>query len=184
LFSENINPTYFDPNIIFSESIEHFSQYDELDDMDKVEYLYIKTYLPDDILTKVDRASMATSLEVRAPFLDKEMADFAGTVPNEYKLKGFRTKHIMKEALKGILPDEIIDKKKHGFAVPVGSWFRTGLKPRLLETFDRSMVEKDGIFNYTYVDKLLNDHFSGKIDNGRKIWALFIAQMWYNKFIK
>jgi asparagine synthase (glutamine-hydrolysing) len=127
---------------------------------------------------------MATSLEVRAPFLDKEMSDLAGTIPNGLKLKGLRTKHIMKEALKTILPDEIINKKKHGFAVPVGSWFRGGLKDRLLDVFEKSKIENDGILNYAYVNKLLKDHFSGKIDNGRKIWALFIFQVWYNKWIK
>jgi asparagine synthase (glutamine-hydrolysing) len=184
LFRDSQDQALFDPRNIYSESIAHFDNFKDISDLDKVEYLYIKTYLPDDILTKVDRASMATSLEVRAPFLDKEMGDFAGTVPNELKLKGLRTKHIMKEALKGLLPDEIINKKKHGFAVPVGSWFKTGLKDSLLETFEKSTVEKDGLFNYQFIDGLLKDHFSGKMDNGRKIWALFIAQMWYNKWIK
>jgi len=184
LFSDTTDPSLFEPRVIFSESLEHFDRYREIPEIDKVEYLYIKTYLPDDILTKVDRASMATSLEVRAPFLDKEVADFAGTIPNDLKLKGFRTKHIMKEALRSILPEEIINKKKHGFAVPVGSWFRTGLKGRLLETFERRAVERDGLFSYPYVEKLLNDHFKGRIDNGRKIWALFIFQMWYDKWIR
>jgi len=184
LFKDTRDTSLFDPRVIFSESIEHFDRYKDMPDMDKVEYLYIKTYLPDDILTKVDRASMATSLEVRAPFLDKELADFAGTIPNDLKLKGFRTKHIMKEALKSVLPEQIINRGKHGFAVPVGSWFRAGLKGRLQETFQKTAVERDGLFNYSYVDRLLSDHFTGRIDNGRKIWSLFICQMWYNKWVK
>lgn len=184
LFADNADNGLFDPATIYSESKGYFDRYPDLSLMDRIEYLYIKTYLTDDILTKVDRASMATSLEVRAPFLDKEVADFAGTIPNRLKLRGLTTKYILKEAFEGILPRHIIHKQKHGFAVPVGSWFRKELKGLIVKTFNESEIKKDGIFNYSYIDKLLSDHFAERIDNGRKIWALFVFQMWYNKWIK
>ncbi|MBN1526883.1 MAG: asparagine synthase (glutamine-hydrolyzing) [Candidatus Omnitrophica bacterium] len=184
LFADTSDETLFDPHAIYSESEAYFDTYPLLSTMDKVEYLYIKTYLPDDILTKVDRASMATSLEVRAPFLDKEIADFAGTVPNRLKLKGLTTKYILKKALEGILPRRIVHKTKHGFAVPVGDWFKSELKGLLLDTFNKTAVTRDGIFNYPAIERLLNGHFTGKTDSGRKIWALFVCQMWYNKWVK
>ena len=183
LLCDNSASVYFNPSNIYGESEGYFDHYADIPHMDKVEYLYIKTYLPDDILTKVDRASMATSLEVRAPFLDKDVADFAAAVPNRFKLKGFTTKYILKEALRGVLPNETLFKPKHGFAVPVGSWFRNELKGLLLDTFDKATVKRDGIFNSGYLETLLNDHFTGRMDNGRKIWALFVYQMWYNKWM-
>lgn len=184
MFADKSDKRMFDPNSIYNESIDYFNTYSGLCGIDRIEYLYIKTYLTDDILTKVDRASMAASLEVRAPFLDTEIADFSGTIPNNLKLRGFTTKYILKEALSGILPKETIYKKKHGFAVPIGNWFRGGLRPILNDVFSKEAVLDDGIFDYGYVSRLLDDHLSAKRDNGRKIWALFVFQMWYNKWIK
>ncbi|MDP2913215.1 MAG: asparagine synthase (glutamine-hydrolyzing) [Candidatus Omnitrophota bacterium] len=184
LFRDASDEALFDPHNIYDESSAYFNRYPGISNMDKVEYLYIKTYLPDDILTKVDRASMAVSLEVRAPFLDKEIADFAAAIPNSLKMRGFRTKHILKEALRGIVPNATIDKPKHGFAAPVGAWFRKELKELLLDTFRKDVIEKDGLFNYEYIDSLFKDHFSGRAEYGRNIWSLFIYQMWYNKWIR
>lgn len=184
LFRDTSDEANFDPHNIYDESSAYFNRYPDISNMDKVEYLYIKTYLPDDILTKVDRASMAVSLEVRAPFLDKDVSDFAATIPNSLKMKGLRTKHILKEALRGIVPDATINKPKHGFAVPVGAWFKGELKSLLLQTFRKEEIEADGIFSYRYIDSLFADHFSGRADYGRNIWSLFIFQMWYNKWIK
>jgi asparagine synthase (glutamine-hydrolysing) len=183
LFLDNELEEYFDPTNIYDESDAYFNAYPELPHIDKVEYIYIKTYLTDDILAKVDRASMATGLEVRAPFLDKDVAEFTGSMPNNFKLNGHRTKFILKEAMKGILPGEILRKRKHGFAVPVGSWFRSELKGLLLETFEKKKIEKEKIFRYSYIESLLKEHFSGKKDNSRLIWALFVFETWYNKWV-
>lgn len=184
LFVDSKDQSLFSPENIYSESISHFNACANLPVLDRVEYLYIKTYMTDDILAKVDRASMAVSLEVRAPFLDKSMADFSGSLPNAFKLKYFTTKYLIKEAFKGILPRAILRKPKHGFAVPVGGWFRKELRPLFEKMFAREAIADDGMLNYEYVKKLFDDHCAGRIDNGRKLWALFIFQMWYNKWIK
>jgi asparagine synthase (glutamine-hydrolysing) len=174
----------FDQNFIFKDSIDIYEHWKDLPVMDKTEYMYIKIYLPDDILVKVDRASMLASLEVRAPFLDKDLAAFSAALPNSFKFDGRHGKIIVKKALAGILPEKILKKKKHGFSVPVGHWFKTALKDRLLETFKRQAVEEDGIFNYEYLQKIINDHLTGRTDNGRRLWALFVFQIWYNRIIK
>lgn len=184
LFKDKTDDSLFAAEQVFDEAIGHYERHRLLPEMDKVEYLYIKEYLPDDILTKIDRASMAASLEVRAPFLDKDMAAFSACLPNSFKFKGRRTKSIVKESLAGILPDKILRKKKHGFSVPVGHWFRTSLKERLLETFAPAKVEADGIFDRAYLQKVIDDHLAGRTDNGRRLWALFIFQVWYDKWIK
>ena len=183
LFLDKADRTLFDPMNIYSESSAYFDKYKDISDMDRVEYLYIKTYLTDDILAKVDRASMAASLEVRAPFLDNDFAKFSGSIPNDLKLKGLQTKFILKEAMKEILPREIVYKPKHGFAVPISSWFRSELKGLLFETFEKKKIEGEGIFRHSFIENLLKEHISGKRDHGRAIWSLFVFEMWYNKWI-
>jgi asparagine synthase (glutamine-hydrolysing) len=184
LFLDRASDDIFDPMVLYDESIAYFKKFANISDLDKAEYIYIKTYLTDDILTKVDRASMATSLEVRAPFLDKEMAGLSGMLSNKLKLNRFTQKYIIKESMKGILPDDILRKPKHGFAVPLGRWFRGELKEKLLEIFDPEKIKKEGVFDPDYIKTVFDHHFAGKTDNGRKIWSLFIYEMWYDNWIK
>lgn len=154
------------------------------DPLAKAAYIYIKTYMTDDILTKVDRASMANSLEVRAPFLDTEFAEFAAKIPSGFKLNNFKTKWILKDALKGRLPGDILSKPKQGFAVPVARWLKEDLKPLLFEAFDKSKIEKEGIFDYSYINRLMKEFISDKNDTRKEIWALFMFEMWYDRWMK
>jgi asparagine synthase (glutamine-hydrolysing) len=109
------------------------------------------TYLPGDLLVKTDRMTMANSLEARCPFLDQEFLEFSCAIPTKLKLKGMTTKYILKRALQGIVPQQIIDRKKHGFGVPVGRWFRTSLNGYLHETLLSDVALARGYFDETHV---------------------------------
>lgn len=152
------------------------------DSIDEIIFLYSRFYLSDDILTKVDRASMATSLEVRSPYLDVEFAEFANNLPSRMKLKGLTRKYILKKSLKKILPKEILYRVKKGFGIPLTKWFKKELKPALLDVFSPSRINRDGLFNSVAIQTLLNDHFSGKKDNRKQIWTLFMFEMWKERF--
>ncbi len=152
--------------------------------LDRAMYLYIKTYMTDDILAKVDRASMACSLEVRAPFLDTGFAEYAASIPDSFKLKGLGTKWILKEILKGKLPEETLSKSKQGFAVPVGKWLREDLKDLLFQALDEKKIRREGIFDYSYIKELLKRYLDNKSDLRKEIWSLFVFEMWYDRWMK
>jgi asparagine synthase (glutamine-hydrolysing) len=152
-------------------------------ELEGIIYLYCKLYLQDDILVKVDRASMANSLEVRAPFLDREMIEFVGTIPNNLKLKGFTTKYIMKKALERKLPREIVYRRKKGFGIPIAEWFRGDLKTSLMEQFGPHKVKQAGLFNYEHVTSLMQQHFRRKRDHRKQLWTLFIFSLWYDNYM-
>jgi asparagine synthase (glutamine-hydrolysing) len=150
--------------------------------MEKLVYLYCKFYLQDCILTKVDRASMACSLEARAPFLDYTFVEFVGSIPFDLKLKGLKTKYILKKAMQKKLPPEIVGRRKKGFGIPVAKWFRNGLRSLLLDTLSESRIRQQGIFNPTEVTRLVDEHLRGSKDNRKQLWTLFIFQLWYEHY--
>ena len=160
-----------------------FQKVENLSPMDRAIYIYVKTYMTDDILAKVDRASMANSLEVRAPFLDTEFAEFAASIPPQFKLKAFKTKWILKKMLKNKLPGETLKKGKRGFAVPVAKWLKADLRHLLLEAFDKKKIEREGIFNYSYIKGLVRGFLENESDTRKEIWALFMFEMWYDKWM-
>jgi asparagine synthase (glutamine-hydrolysing) len=127
---------------------------------------------------------MFASLEVRAPFLDYRLVEFVNSLPYHLKLKGWTTKYILKQVMKGKLPDNIINRPKKGFGIPVAKWIRKELKGLALELLEESKIKKQGIFNYPYIKQLLNEHFSGHRDNRKLIWTLMIFQMWQEKWMK
>ena len=122
--------------------------------LDKTLYADVMMYLPDDLLVKVDVASMSNSLEARSPFLDHEFMEFAARIPAELKLKGRTTKYILKEALKGILPDEILFREKMGFGVPIDRWFRNELKEMAYDTLLSDRAIQRGYFKKEAVKKI------------------------------
>lgn len=138
----------------------------------KITNYYYQTYLLDDILYKVDRASMFNSLEVRAPFLDLQLVEFLNSLPIGFKQKGFQGKHILKDMMKGKLPDNIIFRSKKGFGIPLSDWIRKDLKVLIRDT----ILEKDSLFNHPYIEKLLNEHLSGKQNHRKLIWNLFVLK--------
>jgi len=144
------------------------------DPLRMVQYLDFKTYLPGDILTKVDRASMAHSLEVRVPFLDHTFVSWVAGVPTESKLRGSSTKHVLKEALKPVLPHEVLFRSKMGFAVPIDLWFRGSLKDRIAEIVRGDRLKQSGLFRPESLDRLVHEHQSEKRDWSPALWALLM----------
>src|SRR6266850_1393963 len=147
-----------------------------------LQYSDIKSYLPNDILTKVDRMSMAHSIEARVPLLDHKFVEFAATIPPELKLKGKTTKYIFKKAMEGILPNDILDRPKRGFAIPLGRWFRGQLGSFMRDLLlSRRSIER-GIFKKTYLEQLIEMN-----DRGRaldlQLWTLITFELWCRRFI-
>ena len=150
---------------------------------DKVIYLYVKHYLQDDILVKVDRASMATSLEVRAPFLDVNVVEFLCSLPARYKLRGFSRKYLLRRLMRDRLPPGIADRPKKGFGIPLAKWFRSELRELLLEMLNPQRLEREGIFNAAFVQRLVEDHLSGRRDNRKELWTLTMFQLWKERWL-
>jgi asparagine synthase (glutamine-hydrolysing) len=142
----------------------------------------LKSYLPLDILTKVDRMSMAHSLEARVPLLDHVLVEFAATIPPEYRLRNGESKSIFKRAMRGILPDEIIDKPKQGFAVPLGAWFRGRLSGFVRDLLLSPTCRDRGVFDCRYIEQLLVMHEGGR-DLGLQLWTLISFELWCRTFL-
>jgi asparagine synthase (glutamine-hydrolysing) len=147
--------------------------------MERLIYLYCKFYLQDCILTKVDRASMACSLEARAPFLDYTFVEFANSIPFGLKLRGLNTKYILKKAMQNKLPPDILRRRKKGFGIPVAKWFRNELRGLLLDSLSESRIRRQGIFNPAEITRLVNGHLRGSQDNRKQLWTLFIFELWF-----
>lgn len=147
-------------------------------DLERCLYLCAKHYLQDGVLVKVDRASMANSLEVRAPFLDRDLVEFAARCPLEYKMTLLQTKLILRDAARAILPGEILWGKKRGFAPPIGKWLSGGLKDFTRDTLNSERIRREGFFEGKYVQRLLDDHLAGRKNNSRLLWTLLVFQLW------
>lgn len=144
-------------------------------------YLDARHYLADDVLVKVDRASMAVSLEVRAPLLDKVLVEFVCRLPYRMKLKGSCGKYLLKQALRGILPDEIITRRKQGFALPLSRWFRKELKPLTERYLNPARLAAENFFDPEAVSRLCAEHADGKADHRKSLWTLLSFQIWKEK---
>jgi asparagine synthase (glutamine-hydrolysing) len=142
-------------------------------------YLDMKMYLEGDILTKVDRASMACSLEVRVPLLNNAFVDFATTVPHDLKLRGLTTKYIFRQALRGVLPTNILTRPKKGFNMPVAHWLAGPLRGLLHDTLDARRIRDEGIFNSSAVTQLLADHDTRRADRRKELWTLLMFELWH-----
>ena len=139
-----------------------------------IQYLDYKTYLPGDILTKVDRASMAHSLEVRTPFLDYEFVEWAARLPSGVKLTGGEGKHILKQALRPLLPHEVLFRSKMGFAVPLDVWFRGSLRQHITDVVAGPRLADSGIFDPEFLNRIVQDHQSGRRDFSAPLWSLLM----------
>lgn len=137
------------------------------------------------MLAKVDRTSMMTSLECRAPFLNKELWKFTNTLPEDYLMKGWNKKHILKEAFRDQFPDEFLEKSKSGFGSPTGDWLRQSLRKELESYIEPELLKSQGIFNVNYTTKLVQDHLNSKKDSTFRVWSYYCFQKWYKyNFLK
>jgi asparagine synthase (glutamine-hydrolysing) len=141
------------------------------------------TYLPNDLLVKVDIASMAVSLEARSPFLDHHVIEFAATLPEKFKLRGLTTKYLLKRVLKKLVPVENLNRPKMGFGVPIGHWFRDRMKKFLGETLLSEKALKRGFFKPEEVKRMFDLHTSGTRDYAHQLWTLLMLELWFNRFI-
>ncbi len=146
------------------------------DHLSRLQYLDIKTYLVDDILVKVDRASMANSLEVRSPLLDHRLMELIARIPSNLKLKGKTGKYIFKKALEPVLPKSVLNRPKQGFAIPLAHWFRNDLK----EATAAVLLQDDpmGVINQKTVADLWAKHQSGMRDHSTPLWTLLMFRLW------
>ena len=146
------------------------------DPLAQVLYTDIKTWLPGDILTKVDRASMANSLEVRAPFLDHQFVEWAATLPAGLKLHRGTSKYILKRALDPLLPREILYRPKQGFSMPISHWFRGPLRARLRSAIESPMLQDTGYFMRGELERLVDDHEQGRQDHSAILWLVLVFE--------
>jgi asparagine synthase (glutamine-hydrolysing) len=151
--------------------------------LDTLLYLDSKTYLPGDILTKVDRMSMAVSLEARAPLLDHKLIEFVTRLPASLKMRGREGKYIFKRAISGLVPDEILRRPKQGFGVPLEQWINDQLRGRIRETITEGRALERGFVEKRYVNQLLDEHERGRRDHSARLWALFMLELWNRAFI-
>lgn len=143
----------------------------------------LRTYLPDDLLVKVDIASMAHSLEARSPFLDHELVEFAATLPGELKLQGLGGKVVLKQALRGILPDEILDRKKMGFGVPLVRWFREEMRDLPAEILLDPATVRRGYFRREELERIIREHQEEQTDHSLRLWVLLQLEMWHREVL-
>ena len=147
--------------------------------LSRVQYLDFKTYLPGDILTKVDRASMAHSLEVRVPILDHEFVEWVSGLPAEWKLNGREGKSVFKQALEPHLPDDVLYRDKMGFAVPLARWFRGPLAERVRQAVLSPVLAESGIFSINTLNRMVQQHQSGQRDHSAALWSLLMFESFY-----
>jgi asparagine synthase (glutamine-hydrolysing) len=163
--------------------MEHFNECNSKSITNRMMYVDIKKYIPEDLMVKVDIASMANSLEGRSPYLDHNLMEFAATIPPSLKLKGMTTKYILKKAMHPLLPKEIIYRKKQGFGMPITEWFRNDLKELSYELLVGKEARQRGYFNYDRIKKMLDQHVSGKIDYCFKLWNLLWLELWHKVYV-
>ncbi|MBN2443779.1 MAG: asparagine synthase (glutamine-hydrolyzing) [Spirochaetales bacterium] len=153
------------------------------DDLNRLMYLEFSYHLPDDLMIKNDRMTMAHSIEARVPFTDTDLVRFLATVPVKHKMKGMRKKHLLRKGLEGLLPQNILDKKKVGLEMPYSRWFRTELRDLAEDTMSEERLEKTGLFNGKKIRLLWDEHMALKKDHGRFFWGLLNYMLWYDVYI-
>jgi asparagine synthase (glutamine-hydrolysing) len=160
-----------------------FKRTEQYDDINKELLLDLNTYMIDDILVKVDRMSMAASLETRVPLLDHNIVEFLFKIPGHFKLKGMSSKWILKKTMERLLPKENIYRKKEGFSIPLKHWLRTELKEMMLDYLEENRIKKEGLFNYNAVNRLVDSHLKKKRNNSHQIWALLVFEIWKENYL-
>ena len=150
--------------------------------LNEVLLMDMRLYLENDILVKLDRASMMASLEGRVPLLNNDFVEFATRLPLNLKLRGLRSKFLLKRALRGILPAHILNRRKKGFGIPVAHWFRGPLREQLQSVLSPERLRQEGLFDPAAVARMVGDHLAGTRDNRKQLWTLFVFELWYEGY--
>ena len=169
---------------IYRQAREMMSECGQDDIVKSMQDLDTRLYLAEDILTKVDRASMAVSLEVRAPFLDPRVAEYAASLPSNYKLRRQTTKYILKKAVDDMLPRFVTRRPKKGFGVPVAEWLKFKLRPLARDLLSPERVRRAGVFNPDFVARLQDEHERGVANHRKLLWTLLMFELWHESFIE
>jgi asparagine synthase (glutamine-hydrolysing) len=169
---------------IYQEARRMAEECEDADIVTRMQSVDTRLYLAEDILTKVDRASMAVSLEVRAPFLDPKVAEFAASLPCNYKLRGQKTKYILKKAIADLLPAAVARRGKKGFGVPVAEWLKLKLRPLARDLLSPERVRRAGVFDPVYVSRLQDEHERGIANHRKLLWTLLMFELWHESFIE
>ena len=164
-------------DVISAEFINHFNSGKNLSKLDQLVRSDLSYYLPGDILTKVDIATMANSLELRSPMLDVNVVEWGISLPRKYRIKGFETKHILKDVARSLVPANLIDRPKMGFGIPRAEWLRTGMKEMVIDTLTDTTAAQRGWFNQPQVKKIIDAHMSG-VDKDSQIWPMLMLELW------
>lgn len=157
---------------------------DARDEIEQMQYLDMNFYMAEDILTKVDRASMAVSLETRAPFLDPRIGQFAASLPLEYKLRGSKGKYILKKSVEGLIPNSILNRSKKGFGIPIADWLKGRLNPLMHDLLAPARLKDQGLFEAYHVQTLIGEHEKGLASHHKQLWTLLVFQLWYDRFLR
>lgn len=161
----------------------YYSKIASADEMTRTQYTDLKVVLEGDMFVKTDRAAMLASLETRTPLIDPSVIELAYRIPSQFKVRGSSLKVILKSTFADLIPNEIINAPKHGFGVPVSLWLRYGLKCEMLDFINKDLLQSQGIFEYDYISEIYREHLSAKINRSGELWAFYIFQKWYEKWM-
>lgn len=163
---------------------DHLAACGSRDPLNRALFLDLETLLPDQVLSFVDRLSMAHSVEVRPPFLDHRLVEFACSLPGNFKIKAGRVKNVLKEAVRDLLPADLIDRPKEGFIMPINEWLIGRLKGYVLDTLSPERLRRHGLFRPDAIGEMLETHYSGKVHRGNQIWNLLMLQLWWERYVR
>jgi asparagine synthase (glutamine-hydrolysing) len=164
-------------------AVERFAETAHLPWPSRMMRFDFETYLPEDILTKVDRMSMAHSIESRVPLLDHNVVSFAASLPSHMKLGGRERKRVLKQAAASVLPAEVFTRPKHGFGVPIGTWFRSPLRDFVVDTLQSPRARQRGYFEPQFVDRVVREHLAGRRDHTLRLWQLLMFELWHREYL-
>jgi asparagine synthase (glutamine-hydrolysing) len=182
LYSEELQRSVGQINA-YERFIDQFRMIEHADPLWQQQVADIKTYLADDILVKVDRMSMANSLEARTPFLDYRLVEFAAGLPSHLKLKGLQTKYLLKRCMASKLPRTVLSRKKEGFSIPMKNWLKQELRPLMQDLLSPTRMKNGGFFNPSYVQRLMADHLKGVANHSHQLWSLMMFEIWQDSYL-
>lgn len=181
MYSSNVLLDYHSQTSEYYETL--FNKYNHRSDLSRMTYTDIKSWLPDDLLVKADKMTMAASLELRVPFLDHKLVEFTSSLPDHFKIQNNQGKYLLKNAMEKRLPHNIIYRKKKGFPVPIENWFRTHLYDQIRDILMDQKTLSRGYFSEEYIEKVLIKHKSGAEDLSRRIFSLLNLELWHRMYI-
>lgn len=181
--NDTLKKVFKDIDINFEKTAFNLKDNNNISALDKMQLIDYKTFMVDDVLTKVDRASMSVSIEAREPLLDHKIIEFSSRLPNSLKYKNGVGKYLLKEVLYKYVPKELIERPKSGFQIPLESWLRTDLKPLLKKYLSKERLEESNIYNINEVENILENLYSGKTANVSLIWFILMFEMWKEEWL-